>query len=94
MVPPLDYFRHCATFFEIWPPSSFWFFATESMLIKLERSPLLHFMALLNIFQKKKIQKLHGFFPKKMFSAFRALDIAPTLDVLISLGQVLPYQKE
>ena len=89
-VPPLDFFRNCATFFRKFfnvPKGSplwvFWYFATECLLINPEGSPLLHFSALCDFFWKKIFfQKFH-FFSKKVFYAFWALDMAPTLDVLV-----------
>ena len=40
----------------------FWYFATEYMLIKPKGFPLLHFLALCDIFWKKKIKKFKFFF--------------------------------
>ena len=51
------------------------------MFINQKGSPLLHFSALCDIFRKKFFSKIPSFFPKKMFCAFWALDIAPTWDV-------------
>ena len=48
---------------------------------KSRRAPLLHFSALCDFFERKKFFKNFNFFPKKIFCAFRALDMAPTLDV-------------
>ena len=74
------FFRHCASVFSklflLSPkgPLRFEFFEilTECMLINPKRSPFLHFSALCDIF---KFQK--------MFCVFWALDIAPTLNVLV-----------
>ena len=89
-VPPLDFFRNCATFFRKFfnvPKGSplwvFWYFATECLLINPEGSPLLHFSALCDFFWKKNFFQKFQFFPKKVFYAFWALDMAPTLDVLV-----------
>ena len=50
------------------------------MLIKPKESPLLRFLALCDIFWKEKFKNFK-FFSKKIFCAFWALGIAPTLDV-------------
>ena len=55
-------------------------FATEYMLIK-PKGPPFTFFGTMRHFLKEKIQKFQVFFQKKVFCAFCALDIAPTLDV-------------
>ena len=42
-------------------------------------------------FLKEKIQKFQVFFQKKVFCAFRALDIAPTLDIPVLFQIVDQY---
>ena len=71
--PPLEIFRHCATFFSKLlnvpkgsPLRVFWNFATKSMLINPKWSPPLHFLALCDIFRKKKIQKFQVFSQKNV----------------------------
>ena len=51
------------------------------LVYKSKRVPLLHFSALCDLFRKNFFSKIPSFFPKKMFCAFWALDIAPTWDV-------------
>ena len=89
-VPPLDFFRHCATFFRKFfnvPKGSplwvFWYFATECLLINPEGSPFYIFRHYETSFERNFFFKNFNFFPKKMFYAFWALDKAPTLDVLV-----------
>ena len=71
------------------PPFEFFDILQQNMLIKPKGSSLLHFSALCDIFRKKKIFKNFKFFFKKVFCAFWALDIAPTLDVPVLFFQVL-----
>ena len=77
-VPPLDFFRHCATFFRKFfnvPKGSplwvFWYFATECLLINPEGSPFLHFSALCDFFWKKNF--LADYFSKKSVLRFLSL---------------------
>ena len=64
------------------PPLSFLLFCYRMRVYKSKRVPLLHFSALCDIFRKNFFsQKFQVFFPKEMFCAFWALDIAPTWDV-------------
>ena len=49
---------------------------------KSRRVPLLHFLALSDFFERIFFPKISIFF-QKMFCAFWALDMAPTLDVLV-----------
>ena len=63
------------------PPLSFLLFCYRMRVYKSKRVPLLHFSALCDIFRKNFFSKISSFFPKKMFCAFWALDIAPTWDV-------------
>ena len=79
-VPPLDFFRHCATFFRKFfnvPKGSplwvFWYFATECLLINPEGSPLLHFSALCDFFWKKNFFQKFQFFSKKSVLRFLSL---------------------
>ena len=51
------------------------------MLINPEGSPFYIFRHYATFFERKKFFKNFNFFPKKIFCAFRALDMAPTLDV-------------
>ena len=83
--PPFDFFGSVRLFLKIFkcPPLSFSLFCNRMYVYKSKRVPFLHFWALCDIFRKKKIQKSQVFFQKKMFCAFRALDTAPTLDVLV-----------
>ena len=67
------------------PLRVFSYFATECMLIHHKGSPLLHFSALCDFFWKNFFFKNSCFFPKNFFCAFWALDMAPTLDVLVLL---------
>ena len=68
------------------PLRVFCYFATECVFINQKRSPLLHFSALCDIFWKNFFfRKIQVFFPKKLFCAFWALDIAPTWDVPVLL---------
>ena len=87
---PFGFFWHCATFFRKFlnvpkgsPLRVFWYFATECMLINPEGFPFYIFRHYATFFERKKIQKFQFFF--KMFCAFWALDMAPTLDVLLFL---------
>ena len=79
-VPPLDFFRNCATFFRKFfnvPKGSplwvFWYFATECLLINPEGSPLLHFLALCDFFWKKNFFQKFQFFSKKSVLRFLSL---------------------
>ena len=89
--PPLDFFRHCATFFskkilmsQKGPPSSFFIFCNWMYVNKSQRVPLLHFSALCDFFfERIFFFKNYKFFSKKIFCSFWALDMAPTLDVLV-----------
>ena len=76
-VPPLNFFRHCATFFRNFfnvpegsPLGVFCYFATECVFINQKGSPLLHFSALRDIFRKKIFFRKFQVFSKKMFCAF------------------------
>ena len=93
-------FRNCATFFRKFfnvPKGSplwvFWYFATECLLINPEGSPFYIFRHYETF--EKKFFKNFNFFPKKVFYAFWALDMAPTLDVLVlfCIYITLPYKK-
>ena len=77
-VPPLNFFRHCATFrnFFIVPKGSplgvFCYFATECVFINQKGSPLLHFSALRDIFRKKIFfSKISSFFQKNVLRFLR-----------------------
>ena len=78
-VPPLDFFRNCATFRKFFnvPKGSplwvFWYFATECLLINPEGSPLLHFSALCDFFWKKNFFQKFQFFSKKSVLRFLSL---------------------
>ena len=52
------------------PPLSFLLFCNRMQVYKSQRVPLLHFLALCDIFRKKKISKISSFFPKKCFALF------------------------
>ena len=60
------------------------------------RVPFLHFSALCDFFWKKKIFQKFQFFRKKIFCAFWALDMAPTLDVpvLFTICLTLIFSQE
>ena len=80
------FFRHCATFFRKFfnvskesPFRVLWYFATEYMLIKPKGSPFYIFQHYATFSERKEFKKF--IFYKKIFCAFWALDIAPTLDV-------------
>ena len=51
------------------------------MLINPEGSPFYLFRHYATFFERKKFFKNFNFFPKNIFCAFRALDMARTLDV-------------
>ena len=86
---PFRFFWHCVTFRKFLmspegPLSSFLLFCNRMYVNISKRVPLLHFSTLWYIFRKK------------MFCAFWALDIAPTLDVLVlvicNLGRSTKYK--
>ena len=78
-VPPLNFFRHCATFFRNFfnvpkgsPLGVFCYFATECVFINQKGSPLLHFSALRDIFRKKNFfSKISSFFQKNVLRFLR-----------------------
>ena len=97
-VPPLDFFRNCETFFRKFfnvPKGSplwvFWYFATECLLINPEGSPFYIFRHYATSFERKIFFENFNFFPKKVFYAFWALDMAPTLDVLVLFIVSIPH---
>ena len=55
------------------------------MLINPEGSPFYIFCRYATFFERKKFFQKFQFFYEKMFCAFRALVMAPTLDVLVLL---------
>ena len=72
-VPPLEFFRHCATLFQKFfivpkgaPFGFFKYFATECMLINPEGSPFYIFRHYATFFERKKFQNFHFFFQKNV----------------------------
>ena len=87
--PPLDFFRHCATFVQksfstkVSPLQFFWSFATEWMLKNPKGSFLSVVFGIVRLLKKyfhKRFQ-IHQYFNIfKSFCYFWALDMAPTSD--------------
>ena len=78
--PPFGFFSELCDFFskifycpQRVPPLSFWYFATECLLINPEGSPLLHFSALCDFFWKKNFFQKFQFFFKKSVLRFLSL---------------------
>ena len=67
------------------PPSRFLIFCNGMYVNKSRRSPFYIFRHYATFFERKNFSKISRFFSKKLFCAFWALDMAPTLDVLVLL---------
>ena len=71
-VPPLDFFRHCATFFQKFfnvpkrSPSSFLIFCNGMYVNKSRRVPLFTFFGTMRLFLKEKNSKISIFFQKNV----------------------------
>ena len=69
------------------PPFEFFVILQQIACLEIKKGPLFYIFRHCATFSESKIfSKISSFFPKKMFCAFWALDIAPTLDVPVLLN--------
>ena len=76
-----DFFRNFFNVPKGFPLWVFCYFATECVFINQKGSPFYIFGTTRHFPKENFFSKISSFFPKKMFCAFWALDIAPTWDV-------------
>ena len=74
------------------PPFEFFVIWQQNACLEIKKGPLFYIFGTVRHFPKEKLfRKFQVFFQKKVFCAFWALDIAPTLDVPVLFVQPEPY---